>query len=115
MFTVGLKPLESIPPTKNAMLQHTKRVLLNVAFIWNQSELSKAPVIPDPVKWGWEWYERTKAWAPHWSDLPDASRGCSLLLHCGCQVTASVIKQGFGVAHCKCEGDCINSTSDLSI
>ena len=47
MFTVSLKPLESIPPTQHALFQHTKRALLIAAFIWKQS-LSKTSTIPKP-------------------------------------------------------------------
>ena len=47
MFTVGLKPLKSIPPTQHALFQHTKRALLIAAFIWKQS-LSKTSTIPKP-------------------------------------------------------------------
>jgi len=34
MFTHGLKALDCIPPTQQALFQHTKRVLLVAAFIW---------------------------------------------------------------------------------
>ena len=47
MFTVGFKPLESIPPTQHVLFQHTKRALLIAAFIWKQS-LSKTSTIPKP-------------------------------------------------------------------
>ena len=113
MFTVGLKPPESIPPTQHALFQHTKRALLIAAFIWKQS-LSKTSNIPNPSEWGWEWNDRTMAWVPYWTNLPDASKGCSLLLHCGCC-------KGNGKCHqaglrcgplCKCEGGCANSASD---
>ena len=53
IFTVGLKPLESIPPTQHALSQHTKRALLIAAFIWKKS-LSKISTIPNPGEWGWE-------------------------------------------------------------
>ena len=64
MFTVGLKPPESIPPTQHALFQHTKRALLIAAFIWKQS-LSKTSNIPNPSEWGWEWNDRTMAWVPY--------------------------------------------------
>ena len=34
MFTVGLRPLEFIPTTQHALLQHTKRALPMTDFIW---------------------------------------------------------------------------------
>ena len=30
--------------------------------------------LPDPTTWGWEWHDRTKAWVPYSTELPDASR-----------------------------------------
>jgi len=73
LFTVGLKPLESIPPTQHALFQHTTRALLIAAFIWKDS-LSKSPSVPSPDEWGWQWNDRTKAWVPNWTDLPDVSK-----------------------------------------
>ena len=116
MFTVGLKPLESIPSTQHVLLQHTKRALLIAAFIWKQP-LSKTSTIPKPSEWGWELSDRTKAWALYLTNLPDASKGCSLLFHCGCLVAC----KGNCKCHraglrcgplCKCEGGCTNSASD---
>ena len=116
LFTVGLKPLESIPPTQHVLFQHTKRALLIAAFIWKKSQ-SKTSNIPNPSEWGWEWNDRTMAWVPYWTNLPDASKGCSLLLHCGCLVAC----KGNCKCHwaglccgplCKCEGGCTNSASD---
>jgi len=85
MFTHGLKALECIPPTQQVLFQHTKRALLVAAFIWKQS-LYRGPHIRNASEWGWEWNGRTKAWMPYWTSLPDASHGCTLLLHCGCSV-----------------------------
>ena len=85
MFTVGLKQLESIPPTLNALYQHVQRSLLICAFQWSFC-LDNSPPSPDPNEWGWEWNPRTRSWVPYWTDLPDVSEGCSLLIHCGCKV-----------------------------
>lgn len=48
MFTNGLKDLDSIPQTKHAFYQHTKRALLTAAFIWKQS-LSRTLISPHTV------------------------------------------------------------------
>lgn len=41
---------------------------------------------------------------PYWTSLPDASHGCTLLLHCGCSVACkgnwSAIELEFTVGHC---------------
>ena len=96
MFTHGLKSLENIPPTQHALFQHAKRSLLTAAFIWKQYVrlMSKNPDIPKPSEWGWDWNNRTMAWVPFWTELPDASHGYSILLHCGCSVACK--------GNCKC-------------
>ena len=115
LFTVSLKPLESIPPTQHALFQHAKRALLIAAFIWRNA-LEKCPNVPSPSEWGWQWHDRTKAWVPLWTDLPDASTGCSLLLHCGCLVSCKGNCKCYRAALrcsslCKCEGGCTNNGS----
>ena len=73
-IVMGLKSLDSIPPTQHALFQHAKRALL--AALWRQS-LSKIPKIPKPSDWGWEWNTRTNQWVPFWTYLADVSHACS--------------------------------------
>ena len=115
MFTHGLKSLENIPTTQHALFQHAKRSLFTAAFIWKQS-LSINPEIPKPSEWGWEWNNRTMAWVPYWTDLPDASHGCSILLHCGCSVACKgnckCFRAGIRCSQlCKCDGGCTNNVT----
>ncbi len=116
MFTNGLKLLEAIPPTQHALFQHAKRALLAASFVWKQSLLQNQQ-LPDPGQWGWEWNSRTKLWVPFWTELPDASHGCSLLLHCGCTVACTgnckCSKAGLHCSSlCKCEGGCTNNDKE---
>ena len=116
MFTQGLKSLECIPPTQHALFQHTKRALLIAGYIWKQS-LVRDPEIPNASEWGWEWNLRTNTWVPYWTDLQDASRGCTLLLHCGCVVACKgnckCNRAGMRCGLlCKCEGGCTNNLYD---
>ena len=113
LFTHSLKSLDSIPPTKNALFQHAKRALHTAAFVWKLS-LSKAPKIPDPSEWGWEWNARTKVWVPYWTDLDDVSKACALILHCGCVVACKnrckCHRAGLRCTTlCKCDGGCTNN------
>ena len=117
LFTQSLKSLDSIPPRKHALFQQARWALLIAAFIWKQS-LVKRPVIPDPSKWGWEWNDRSKIWMPYWTDLPDASHGCSVLLHCGCSVACKgnckCHKAGIRCSSlCKCQRGCTNNGMDI--
>ena len=84
MFTHNLKSLENIPPTKGALYQHIKRTILVTAYIWHVA-FRKMLETPPPGSYGWEWNERLKQWAPYWTELDDASKACSILLHCGCK------------------------------
>ena len=113
MFTHGLKSLDSIPPTKNALFQHAKRALHTAGFVWKWS-LSRIPDIPNPSDWGWEWNARSSQWVPYWTDLSDVSKACSLLLHCGCVVACKgnckCHRAGLHCsALCNCKGGCTNN------
>lgn len=117
MFTNGLKDLDSIPPTQHAFFQHVKRALLTAAFVWKES-LERKPRIPSPGDWGWEWNDRSREWVPHWTDLPDVSQACSLLLHCDCVVACrgncKFHRAGLHCSSlCKCEGGCTNNDSEV--
>ena len=95
LFTHGSRTLDALPATKAALYQHVKRAILQACFFWKQS-VSSQQVIPDFTEWGWKLDEKVKQWVPFWTDLPDASSACSLLLHCGCQnhVKATAIVPG---------------------
>ena len=117
MFTQGLKSLDSIPPTQNALFQHVKRALHTAGFVWKQS-LSRITEIPNPSDWGWEWNARTNQWVPYWTDLPDVSKACSLLLRCGCVVACkgncNCHRAGLHCSPlCKCEEGCTNNDSEM--
>ena len=117
MFTHGLKSLDSIPPTQNALFQHAKRALHTAGFVWKQS-LSRIPEIPNPSDWGWEWNARTNQWVPYWTDLSDVSKASSLLLQCGCVVACKCNckchRTGLHCSPlCKCEAGCTNNESEM--
>ena len=113
MFTTGLRLFENLPPTKHALLQHTKRSLLAAAFIWKYC-LQKSPTIPNFSAWGWEWHPRLLCWVPYWTDLSDVSKGCSFLGQCGCKV-ACTGRCGCHIGNrrcssfCKYKGTCSNN------
>ena len=93
MFTQISRYLENIPPTKNALYQYVRRTLY-VATVMYKRFMSKKMVLATPVDWDWEWNPRLSIWVPYWTDLEDASRGCRLLICCGCQKGCT--------ANCKC-------------
>jgi hypothetical protein len=77
LFTQGQKTLECLPPTEAALQQHAKRSAL-VTMIWRNA-LNKTIGPFDPNDWGWRWDEQESQWAPFWTSLPDASKGCAIL------------------------------------
>ena len=67
--------MENIPPTRAALLQHTKRALFQAGHIWGQTLLANYEV-PSPADWGW---------LNKWSTLPEASEACRELVKCACK------------------------------
>ena len=76
------KTMERLPPTQDALLQHTKRAVYQ-AGIWCTSELSEQH-IPTPEDWGWS-LDEEKNWIPVWNTLPIAAKACSELVKCSCR------------------------------
>lgn len=112
LFTSGRKTLENIPPTQAALFEHLKRALLQASLYWKQAT-SVHQTIPNFTAWGWQ-KENTGIWLPHWTTLEDASKACSILLHCGCEraCTGNCKCSRAGVrctGLCKCEAGCINN------
>ena len=113
LFTQNLRNLENIPPTMNALYQHARRSILVAAFMWRRC-MEKIQDLPSPGDWGWEWHPRLSIWIPYWTDLQDASKRCSLLVKCGCQVACTGRCKCFNMGIrcgplCKCEGACTNN------
>ena len=77
------KTMERLPPTQNALLQHSKRVAYQ-AGIWCTSEQSEQNA-PTPEGWGWTCDESSQSWTPVWNTIPVASKACSELVKCSCK------------------------------
>ena len=63
--------MESIPPTQDALLQHSKRVAYQ-AGIWTTSDLAQQQP-PSPEGHGWTFDRESQSWVPVWSTLPLSS------------------------------------------
>ena len=81
LFGQKSRSLENIPPTQAAMEQHLKRARYQ-CNCWNMC-LSPDPQLPDPSDWGWT--KVSTEWQPFWTVLPEASKSCYELIHCGCK------------------------------
>ena len=91
LFCQKARAIDCLPPTRAALIQHTKRATYQAGHCWSQM-LTAIPVLPSPQHWGWE--RTDNGWAISWTDLPEATQICRELLRCGCN-------KGCG-ARCKC-------------
>ena len=74
--------LESIPPSRAALVQHAKRATFQGGHIWGQTLLPQ-PTLPSPSDWGWS--KNKDKWTPLWTTLPQAKDTCYELIRCGCK------------------------------
>jgi hypothetical protein len=109
LFASKGKPVEHIPPTLDALMQHTRRAIYQAGYIWSQS-LMPQPKLPDPCDWGWHMVD--SCWQPLWTTLPDAASCCPELKRCGCKTgcinkRCKCVKDNIAcTALCACDGEC---------
>ena len=72
----------SLPPTNAALTEHAKRAAYQSAHVWGQC-MKPQMMLPSPKDWGWS--KLDDMWVPHWTELPEASKGCRELIKCGCK------------------------------
>lgn len=114
LFTRHSRSLDNIPPTSNALLQHTKRTVYQGGYCWVQA-LVVSPCLPSPADFGWTRCEDEgdQKWQPLWSTIMPASKACQELLKCGCNIEkgcrgrCKCVKANLPcTALCKCGGTC---------
>lgn len=93
LFSVKNKPIDRIPPTRDALEQHVKRALLQ-ASIWTQC-IQKNNVTFQPTDWGWI-AASTGRYLPKWTTIPILADHCQELISCSCKGKCS---------RCKCAKD----------
>ena len=72
-----VRMMQNMPPTQNALLQHTNRSMLQ-ASIWTTS-LCSMQNVPTPDTFGWSRTEED-SWKRNWMTLPEASKSCRELI-----------------------------------
>ena len=92
---------DRLPPTKSALLLHTKRAMLQ-SYIWRHS-LEATPPNKDPIAWGWKKYEDKNSYYPHWSSLPAAVTLVDHFKKCSCNVKCT--------SRCSCKKNNLKCTS----
>ena len=108
LFSKKSRTLEKIPPTQEALFQHTKSSVYHGEHIWAQTLVTQ-PVLPTPSEWGCQ--RDDKSWTPVWTTLPQMKDTCYALIRCSCKtactrlckcVKASLACTGL----CNCGGNC---------
>ena len=110
LFVKKGRQFDNIPPTRAALLEHSKRAVLQAGYIWGQA-LTPSPTLPSPQDWGWTL--DGGLWRPFWTTLPDVMGSCQELVRCGCKKgcrrQCSCIKASLRcTALCKCPDECNN-------
>lgn len=110
LFAQGSRTIDRVPPTKAALQQHIKRATYQAGHVWSQC-LATVPELPSPGEWGWK--QDGEHWTPHWTDLPEASKHCTELIHCRCNPEKGCTRRCKCKASnlpctelCKCQGAC---------
>ena len=104
LFCQKNRPMDRIPPTQDALLQHTRRAVYQ-AGIWTTSTQAE-PVVPSPQEFAWT--KVSDLWVPVWMTIPEVSRACSELIKCSCRGDCSQCKCGKAnlacspLCNCKC-------------
>ena len=88
LFCKRSRSVERLPPTKDALLQHTRRSVYQ-AGIWTTSTQT-LQVLPSPEDFAWN--NSSGTWLPVWITIPEVSKACRELVKCCCK------------------GDCLNCT-----
>jgi hypothetical protein len=101
LFSKKGRQIENVPPTSEALLQHSKRAIYQGGFIWGQAD-RPVQTLPDPSAWGWQF--AAGRWEPFWTSLPEASRVCRELLKCGC-------KKACRTKQCGCQKEGLQCTA----
>ncbi|XP_065670919.1 uncharacterized protein LOC136089121 [Hydra vulgaris] len=112
LYTIKNRAIENIPPTADALLQHTKRAALQ-AHLWKQCLSAVTPGYL-PTEWGWK-DTADESYTPLWCTLPEISRHCQELIRCSCKTeckNCSCKRHGLPCTKlCACNGYCYKETN----
>lgn len=83
LFTQKGRAIDNLPPSQDALIQHTKRAVYQAGYCWAQMMVA-TPVLPSPGDWGWK-KKVEGGWEISSTTLPEASQACRELIRCGCK------------------------------
>ena len=81
LFSKKGRTKDALPPTRAALLQHTKRAAYQAGHIWAKMMIPD-PELPSPDGWGWS-KKPGGGWSIYWTTLTEASAACRELLRFG--------------------------------
>ena len=108
LFVKKGRPMDDIPPSHDAFLQHLKRGIYQGIHCWGKF-LDLEQDLPCPSQWGWRDLD---GWTPEWATLPQASQAALELLRCSCRMrrcgnACKCSKASLKcTALCNCGGEC---------
>ena len=105
LFCHKNREMDKLPPTKDALLQHTRRAVYQTG-VWTMSTQTHL-VVPSPQDFAWT--KVSESWVPVWMTIPEVSRSCSELVKCSCKGDCSNCKCGKANLNCSplCKCKCI--------
>ena len=80
-FCLKSPPMDRMPPTQDALLQHSQRAIYQ-AGIWTISMQAQA-AIPSPQEFAW--IKKSESWVSVWITLLEVSKACRELIKCTCK------------------------------
>ena len=93
LFSKKQRPYKAIPPTRTALIQHSRRATFQAACIWSQA-LECQIKEESPAEWGWT--KEGDCWRVLWTTLPTIAKSCQQFKKCGCNTPCNANGQ------CKC-------------
>ena len=116
LYTKRNRAIENVPPTADALLQHTKRAALQ-AHIWTTC-LDAVGNQCSPSDWGWK--EEDGVFQPVWCTQPEVSKHCRQLVACsckrGCRGLCKCKRNQLSCSQlCQCEGLCSGSVYNVAV
>ena len=103
--------LERIPPTADALLNHTKCAVYQ-AGVWS-SALEPQPSLPSPSLHGWKRDDPNSMWEHTWITQGEANKECRQFVKCSCKAVCTCCKCATAILKCTllCSCSCTNKFS----
>ena len=111
LFHYSSKDFDHIPPTKDALVQHTLRTIYYGGHVCSQA-LIRCPELPNRSLWGM--IKENDHWMPKWTTTETISNKLKSLNVCKCKVACKppckcYLGKNKCTALCYCRGDCFGN------